>query len=146
MEGPPRQKGRCRAGQQAGTGTHAKVDRSTDSNRLGLVPEEPTRVRLRDRPLDESACARPHPKAVRRHVPFELSVPLALRTPNHPAEAQTTSQAARPSSHPSVDSRRLDSPGKNGAQENAHIVLVDETSCMLAPMVRRTVCASEAGH
>src|SRR4030042_3489790 len=118
---------------QAGeTVADPREDRST------LADAQPPRIRLRHRVVDLQAVSPNDRRGVRRAVPSGILVRLAAGPQAHPAQAPAGGPRARSGTDRPAAGDAMAPHQKKARRRGAHLVVIDESGLLMAPLVRRT--------
>src|SRR5512147_2361763 len=130
--------GNPRSGGPPRHGSAAQVDPHPGEDHPPVAGRQADRAWLPDRPVDRAEGRPPDPPGVRRRDQPEVPDRLAPPPRVHPAEAPAGPPRARPGGDRRVVGLRLAARRKKARRQHAHIVLIDESGLLMAPLVRRT--------
>ena len=116
-----------------------KTHPPTRASSPGMVPALAQKLWLSHRTVDGGAHGANDLSQVAHQVSSALREPVACRTAHYAAETAIPSARARRRRSAALAPRGLAADKKSAARRRAHLVLIDESGFLLAPLVRRTL-------
>lgn len=133
------EEGREGTAREAGARTTRQALEATRTTSTALVSQTSDGLRVSQRMVDSTSCGRSDSPDVEGQVPSALPQSMAERAMRHIAEAGSTATRTQRSNDPTLDPLQLSAHSKRARELRAHLVLIDESGMLLAPLVRRTL-------